>query len=307
MATEIEQLEHDAVADESRSLTFRSRGTVYVSRRLAAVPALDRAGGARRRPEGGGSPTGRRWTSASTQGLTEFLPISSSGHLILVPWLATGRTSRTTRTTTRRSTSPCTPGRWWPSSPTSRASRRYRPRLVSAVARARSGPRTSGSRWLVVATIPAAIIGGLGESDRRPARRAVADRDLPRRLRAAAWSPTAGRARARLEDRPARPLAVGIAQALALTPGVSRSGITITGPAGSGLDRDAAARFSFLLLIPVVLGAVVSRALKHVVHEALPAGSAGPFIVGMLAAASSGSSRSACSSSTSASTTTRRS
>ena len=63
---------------------------------------------------------------------------------------------------------------------------------------------------------------------------------------------------------------------------------TITTGRFSGLDRDAAARFSFLLLIPVVFGAVVYKGVKHVVLQSLPAGSAGPFIVGTLAAAAVG-------------------
>ena len=71
-------------------------------------------------------------------------------------------------------------------------------------------------------------------------------------------------------------------------PGVSRSGITITAGRFAKLDRDAAARFSFLLLIPIVLGAVLYKGLKHIVLDPLPAGSAGPFIVGTIASAAVG-------------------
>jgi undecaprenyl-diphosphatase len=79
---------------------------------------------------------------------------------------------------------------------------------------------------------------------------------------------------------------VGLAQCLALMPGVSRSGVTITAGRFLRLDRDQAARFSFLLLIPIVFGASVLKGLKDIVFGAgLPSGSAGPFIVGMLAAA----------------------
>ena len=81
---------------------------------------------------------------------------------------------------------------------------------------------------------------------------------------------------------------IGITQILALMPGTSRSGITITSGRFSGLDRDAAARFSFLLLIPIVFGAVLYKGLKHVVLESLPPGSVGPFVVGTLAAAAVG-------------------
>jgi undecaprenyl-diphosphatase len=54
------------------------------------------------------------------------------------------------------------------------------------------------------------------------------------------------------------------------------------------LERDAAARFAFLLLIPIVFGAVVYKGLKDVVLHPLPAGSVGPFVVGTLAAAAVG-------------------
>jgi undecaprenyl-diphosphatase len=79
-----------------------------------------------------------------------------------------------------------------------------------------------------------------------------------------------------------------VSQIIALMPGVSRSGITITTGRAVGLDRDSAARFSFLLLIPIVFGAVVYKGLKDVVIESLPPGSTGPFVVGTLAAAGVG-------------------
>jgi undecaprenyl-diphosphatase len=80
---------------------------------------------------------------------------------------------------------------------------------------------------------------------------------------------------------------VGLAQVLALAPGTSRSGITITAGRFLGLDRDSAARFSFLLLIPVVFGATIFKAAK-VVHDGAPHGVAGPMIVGTAAAAITG-------------------
>jgi undecaprenyl-diphosphatase len=83
-------------------------------------------------------------------------------------------------------------------------------------------------------------------------------------------------------------LTIGISEILALMPGVSRSGITITTGRFLGLTRDAAARFSFLMLIPIVLGAVLYSGLKHVVLNPLPAGSTGPFVIGTIAAAGAG-------------------
>ena len=84
-------------------------------------------------------------------------------------------------------------------------------------------------------------------------------------------------------------LALGFAQMIALVPGVSRSGITITGARLFKLDRDSAARFSFLMLVPVVFGAALLKTVKDIVlGPGLPAGWGGPFVVGMLAAAGSG-------------------
>ena len=65
---------------------------------------------------------------------------------------------------------------------------------------------------------------------------------------------------------------MGLAQALALAPGVSRSGITITAGRLMRLDRDSAARFSFLLLLPTVLGAVAYKGVTDVLLGDLPSG-----------------------------------
>jgi undecaprenyl-diphosphatase len=81
---------------------------------------------------------------------------------------------------------------------------------------------------------------------------------------------------------------IGFAQALSLMPGVSRSGITISAARFLGLDRESAARFSFLLLLPTTLGAVLWKGLSDVILADLPPGSLGPFAVGVAAAAASG-------------------
>ena len=80
-------------------------------------------------------------------------------------------------------------------------------------------------------------------------------------------------------------------RALALAPGVSRSGVTIKRRVFLGPTRDAAARLSFLLLVPIVLGAVLLKGLKDVVFGDLPAGWVGPFVVGTLTAAGSRAAR----------------
>ena len=64
--------------------------------------------------------------------------------------------------------------------------------------------------------------------------------------------------------------------------------MTISAARGLGLDRDSAARLSFLLLVPVVLGAVLYKGLTDVVLGDLPPGWQGPFLVGVLASLGSG-------------------
>jgi len=82
-------------------------------------------------------------------------------------------------------------------------------------------------------------------------------------------------------------LAIGAAQAVALVPGVSRSGATITTGMFMGLRRDAAARFSFLLGVPAILAAAGHEGL-HLVRVGLTADQAGLFLVGMSVSAAVG-------------------
>ena len=82
-------------------------------------------------------------------------------------------------------------------------------------------------------------------------------------------------------------LAVGCAQALALIPGTSRSGITITTGLLGGLDRATAARYSFLLGIPITAGAGAHNAL-HLAKTGLPTGEVGPLMAALVAAFVSG-------------------
>ncbi|HZW91780.1 MAG TPA: undecaprenyl-diphosphatase UppP [Candidatus Eremiobacteraceae bacterium] len=79
-------------------------------------------------------------------------------------------------------------------------------------------------------------------------------------------------------------LVVGCAQAAALMPGVSRSGSTITAGLFRNMTREAAVRFSFLLSTPIIAGAALLKA--HELHkEGLPPGMHAPFIVGILVSA----------------------
>jgi len=81
-------------------------------------------------------------------------------------------------------------------------------------------------------------------------------------------------------------MVIGIAQALAITPGISRSGITISAGLLKGLKRESAARFSFLLSFPIILGVFIQELIK--VGFKIKAIDIIPLLVGFLASAASG-------------------
>ena len=81
-------------------------------------------------------------------------------------------------------------------------------------------------------------------------------------------------------------MAIGIAQALAVFPGTSRSGVTIVAGLFRGLDRETAARFSFLLSAPAIAAAALKKYLGHPQSRAAyPADMKMPFLVGILLSA----------------------
>jgi undecaprenyl-diphosphatase len=80
-------------------------------------------------------------------------------------------------------------------------------------------------------------------------------------------------------------LQIGLVQGLAVVPGISRAGTTITGAIVLGLERELAAHFSLLIAVPAVLGAVVLE-LTHV--RGVPAAVLGPYLAGMLVAGFAG-------------------
>ena len=81
---------------------------------------------------------------------------------------------------------------------------------------------------------------------------------------------------------------IGLAQAAALQPGVSRSGITITAARALRMTRESAARFSFLLSLPVIAGAGLFKGAGVIKEGGLPPGFAAPFFWGFVSAAVSG-------------------
>jgi undecaprenyl-diphosphatase len=81
---------------------------------------------------------------------------------------------------------------------------------------------------------------------------------------------------------------IGVAQTIALVPGISRSGISISAGLFMGLNREAAARFSFLMATPVIGGAGLWEARKFLTHEAGPNPELNVILIGFVAAAVSG-------------------
>jgi undecaprenyl-diphosphatase len=227
-----------------------------------------------------------------TQGLTELLPISSSGHLILVPWLFDWRYlethdafNKTFDVALHLGTLVAVIAYFWRDVVT------YTTAWVRSVRRRRiEGAEERLAWYIAAATVPAAIAGAAGESFiegklGQPWQIAI----LLAVFGVLLWLADRTPQQMQIEQLPFRTaFAIGISQILALMPGVSRSGITITTGRFAGLTRDAAARFGFLLLIPIVFGAVLFKGLKDVVLGSLPAGSTGPFVVGTLAAAAVG-------------------
>jgi undecaprenyl-diphosphatase len=84
-----------------------------------------------------------------------------------------------------------------------------------------------------------------------------------------------------------RALMIGAAQALAILPGISRAGSTIAGGMYAGVERSEAARFSFLLALPVIFGAAVVEG-KELLHTGVPSGQAITLLVGTIVAYGAG-------------------
>jgi undecaprenyl-diphosphatase len=225
------------------------------------------------------------------QGLSEFLPISSSGHLLLVPWLFNwhdfdnSAIEKAFDVALHLGTLAAVVGY-------------FRRDVVIYVREGmrllvhRERPVTPEGRlaWLLVlSSIPAAIVGALfentiddklgtpgliaaslilfgvllGVADRRQGQRSLADYQSDDALK------------------------VGAAQVLALNPGTSRSGITMTAARFLGFTRDAAARASFLMAIPVTAGAVAFKLFK-LARDGVPTGLGVPMVVGIITAGFSG-------------------
>jgi undecaprenyl-diphosphatase len=233
------------------------------------------------------------------QGLTEFIPVSSSAHLELAPWIAGWQSDGLLGSLsfdvflhlgTLLALLGYFAGDWL---------RLLRAAWASIRERRISRDPDRRLAWLLIlATIPAGLIGFLGEdwidknlhTDNDEVRLAIAAFVVVGAI--ALWLADRLGSRRREIDGLSVPGAVtiGLSQALALLPGISRSGATISTGLALGLSRESAARFSFLLATPITLGAGLygSRKLLDVSHTgvewlAIAAGFAGAAISGMLA------------------------
>lgn len=209
------------------------------------------------------------------QGIGEFLPISSSAHLIVAPWLF-----------------------GWKDPGLAFDVALHLGTLVAVVVffwrdwlnLAKAGVKGTGTSegrlfwFLIIATIPGAVIGKLLENKAETAFRNpaligtmliimgiiiyVVDRVGTKRFNL-------------MEVGFMRSLLIGISQAAAIIPGVSRSGITMSTGVLLGLNRESAARFSFLLSTPIILGAGLLK-VKDLMHTSVETM---PFVVGILTSA----------------------
>lgn len=221
------------------------------------------------------------------QGLTEFIPVSSSGHLTLVPFIiGWGEPGLAFSVATHIGTLVAVT--WF-----------YRERL-RALTRTALSFKEAGEhdqrmlRFVAIGTVPAVIVGVIAEA-------VVADAFqrpvlvslflgitgywlLSTETRVAENEPNL-RAIGAMTQRDA--LGVGIAQAVSVLPGISRSGSTIGAGMRLGLDRAAAANFSFLLSIPIIAGAIVFQ-IPDMLSEGIAGANALPALVGIISSGISG-------------------
>jgi len=225
------------------------------------------------------------------QGLSEFLPISSSGHLILARevfgWkIGSAEIEKTFDVALHLGTFIGIAAYFWKD-----IGRLIRGFFKAIVKRSLAAdPYSKLALLVLISTIPAGVLGIKGE--------ALIEQKLgaplmicglligfgilmgladwmgkkARELNSVGWSEA---------------IIIGLAQAIALAPGTSRSGVTMTAGLFLGLKRETAARYSFLISLPVIGGAALYKGAK-LMHTGLPADLGGPMLAGTLAAAVSG-------------------
>ncbi len=225
------------------------------------------------------------------QGLSEFLPISSSGHLLLVPWLF-GWNDFANVSVEKAFDVALHLGTLIAALAYFRKEVRVYVRDGLQLVMHRERPTTLEGRlaWLLMlSALPGAAVGALLEKSideklGKPALIAVSMIVFGLILLYA----DSLRGKRTLEEYSKRDaIIVGAAQVLALNPGTSRSGITITAGRFLGFSRDAAARVSFLMSLPITGGAVLYKGAK-LAKNGIPDGLAVPMLVGIIASGITG-------------------
>jgi len=218
---------------------------------------------------------------AIVQGLTEFLPVSSTAHLVLFPWLLGWKDPGLTfDVALHAGTLVAVLLYFW----------RYwldMLRVILGVGQPENPSLGENRRlfwFLVLATLPAGAAGwrfehAADEQLRSPMIIGVA-------LIVVGLCMWAGERLGSRQHDLSRvtfldSLWVGAAQALAVIPGVSRSGVTMTAGLFRGMTRETAARFSFLLSTPIIAGAVLKKGFE-IRHEGLPPEMRLPFLLGVI-------------------------
>ncbi len=230
------------------------------------------------------------------QGLTEFLPVSSSAHLVIVPWLfGWPDPGIAFDVALHMGTVIAVLAYFW----------RDWLNIVQGLLRVVSTRRIADPQgrlgvYILLGTIPGVIAGLLLETridesfhSADPARQAngILIIAVLMILLAVALFLAERLARHRLDITQltlGAALGVGLAQALAVLPGVSRSGSTITAGLFAGLKREAAARFSFLLGTPIIVGSGIKKGYDVLQAGGIPAAQQAGFAIGFLVAVISG-------------------
>jgi undecaprenyl-diphosphatase len=188
------------------------------------------------------------------QGATEFIPVSSSGHLVLVPWLlGWPEPGLAFDAIVHWGTLLAVLAVFWRD-----LYRLLLAGLKSLRTRSLADPEARIAWWIVIGTIPAVVIGYLGKD--------FFEKLFSTPIAAAGFLLVTGlilslSERLGTQTREAEEMSwfdallVGLAQAAAIAPGISRSGATIAAGLLRGVKRATAARFSFLLVVPAILGA----------------------------------------------------
>jgi undecaprenyl-diphosphatase len=229
---------------------------------------------------------------ATVQGITEFLPISSTAHLALIPWLLRWNDPGLAFDVALHVGTLVAVLLYFLKEWVDLTLAGFGLKPLFASERSSDQALEFGHHraliwFLAIATIPAGVAGWLFHEQVETTWRS------PFIIAAAmilvaivmAWGEKAGRQEKGLESVGlADSLWIGFSQAIALVPGVSRSGITITGGLFRGLKRETAARFSFLLSTPVIAGAALKE-LHGFPHHRVPEGMGLPFGLGIVISA----------------------